>query len=167
LSITTLALDDRENRRAAATRGENTETSGVERVAPSVILTPEWGANKATKRGLEAHLGSGRVAGWRGSVTRGDRATLGRAGHNLLHQLAHQVALLGEELVDDAHRLLVKRLAVEGAGDTVGAAQDLLGLASRGQPNEGLDELVLTLADGRDDLPAALVKCPLSSLPPP
>jgi hypothetical protein len=60
----------------------------------------------------------------------------------------------------------VKRLAVEGAGDTVGAAQNLLGLASRGQPSKG-SELVLTLADGRDDLPAASVKCPLSSLPPP
>ena len=43
-------------------------------------------------------------------------------GYDLLYELAYQVALLGEELIDGPNSLLVLGVAVKGAGDALRAA---------------------------------------------
>ena len=53
------------------------------------------------------------------------------ARHDLLHQLAYQVAFLGQELTDAAYGLLVPGLTVENAGNASRPTQDVLCLAPR------------------------------------
>jgi hypothetical protein len=43
-------------------------------------------------------------------------------GYDLLHELAYQVALLGQELTDGSDGLLILGVVVKGAGDALRAA---------------------------------------------
>ena len=74
---------------------------------------------------LAGGLGGERLA----LAVRGGRAALKGSGHDLLDELAYQVALLGKESIDGADGLRILGLAVEGAGDAPRALQDLPRLA--------------------------------------